>query len=307
MPFIEDKTDSVGQTLPANVFNPFKNSVQNVITDTGGTLIDSDEIQFRQAINSYASIANFYIDTGTATQYVLNPQGSFKTPIDAPTTWNGMLIRFRPINNNTGIVTLRLAGLNGGLAFNILREDRTAIQANDFSTYRDAILRYDLTASAFLLLTVPIPNASETVAGKIQIATTAQVTAGMNDTSAMTPAKFIQHINRVKEVTTIVSGSGTTNATGYTIFYDIATGAVIRKKVWGRKNTISPDNGVNITFPLTFTTIYDAQISLVNNGSNIDSTPDSPVQMRNLTLTGVRLCNADALQTVDVWYSIEGN
>ena len=299
------KIDGISQMTGAQ-HTAFLQQVESVITDAGGTLIESDSLQFRQAINSYASIANFYIDTGTATEYVLNTQGSFKEPIDTPSTWNGMLIRFRPTNNNIGVATLKLAGLNGGLPFNILREDGTAIQANDFSTDRDAILRYNLTASAFLLLTVPVPNASETVAGKIQIATTAQVTAGDDNTRAITPAKFIQYLNGVKEVTTIVSGSGAT-ATGYTRFYDIATGALIRKKVWGRKNTISNDNGVNITFPLTFTTIYDAQISLVNNGSNVDATPDSPVHMRNLTLTGVRLCNADSLQTVDVWYSIEGN
>ena len=152
MPYIQDKTDSQGQFLTAVELNPFKNSLQNAITDAGGTLIESDSLQFRQALNSYSSIANFYIDTGTATEYVLNPQGAFKTPIDAPTTWNGMLIRFRPTNNNTGVTTLRLAGLNGGLPSNTLREDGTAIQEGDFSTTRDAILRYNSTAGAFMLL-----------------------------------------------------------------------------------------------------------------------------------------------------------
>lgn len=153
MPNIPDKVDNAGQFLFAQTeWNPFKNSLQNTITDAGGTLVGNDEIQFRQAINSYASIANFYIDSGTATQYVLNPQGSFKAPVDAPTTWTGMLIRFRPTNTNTGVATLKLAGLNGGLAFNIVREDGTAIQAGDLSTTRDAILRYSQSLGAFILL-----------------------------------------------------------------------------------------------------------------------------------------------------------
>lgn len=188
MPNIPDKTDSQGQFLTAVELNPFKNSLQNAITDAGGTLIASDSLQFRQALNSYTSIANFYIDTGTATEYVLNPQGAFKAPIDASTTWNGMLIRFRPTHNNLGVVTLRLAGLNGGLPFNTLREDGTAIQAGDFLITKDAILRYNSTADAFMLLTVPVRNASQTVAGISYI--NKQITIANNVTDANNDIDF---------------------------------------------------------------------------------------------------------------------
>ena len=178
------KVDGISQMTGAQ-HTPFLQQVESVITDAGGTLIESDSLQFRQALNSYASISNFYIDTGTATEYVLNLQGAFKAPIDAPTTWNGMLIRFRPTNNNPGVATLRLAGLNGGLPFNTLREDGTAIQEGDFSTTRDAILRYSSTAGAFLLLSTKVQNASQTVAGisylNKQITISNNVTDANND------------------------------------------------------------------------------------------------------------------------------
>lgn len=181
------KVDGISQMTGAQ-HTPFLQQVESVITDAGGTLIESDSLQFRQALNSYASIANFYIDTGTATEYVLNPQGAFKAPIDASTTWNGMLIRFRPTNNNTGVATLRLAGLNGGLPFNTLREDGATIQAGDFLTTRDAILRYNSTAGAFMLLTVPVRNASQTVAGISYI--NKQITIANNVTDANNDIDF---------------------------------------------------------------------------------------------------------------------
>lgn len=241
MPNIPDKTDNTGQYLSATELNPFKNSVQGVITDAGGTLIESDSLQFRQALNSYASIANFYIDTGTATEYVLNPQGAFKAPIDASTTWNGMLIRFRPTNNNTGIATLRLAGLNGGLPFNILREDGTTIQAGDFSITSDAILRYDSTASAFLLLKVP--NASQTVAGIIKTSTTALVNAGEDDLTAITPEKFKTKITAILPKTTRIDAN-----TKYTIYYNY-DGTIDKIEQY---MVVPPSAGSTLSFPIPF-------------------------------------------------------
>jgi len=148
-------------------------------------------------------------------------------------------------------------------------------------------------------------TASETVAGAIKISTLAQALAGEDNETAITPAKLFKKLSAAKEVTTIVSGSGI-SATGYTRFYDIATGEIVRKVVWGRANTLTSDNGRNINFPLTFTTIYSVNISIIQNGGNTDASPDSPSHSRDLSLTSIRLCNADALQTVDIWYKIEG-
>lgn len=240
------KVDGISQMTGAQ-HTPFLQQVESVITDAGGTLIESDSLQFRQALNSYASIANFYIDTGTATEYVLNPQGAFKTPIDTPTTWNGMLIRFRPTNNNTGVATLRLAGLNGGLPFNILREDGATIQAGDFSTTGDSILRYDSTASAFLLLKVP--NASQTVAGILKTSTTALVNAGTDDLTGITP---LQLKTKMEAVRTQYFGSASSWALKY---YNYA-GNVIYMMQGGKTANVDyvSGNSVNITLYTAFLT-----------------------------------------------------
>jgi len=278
MPNIPDKTDNTGQYLSATELNPFKNSVQGVITDAGGTLIESDSLQFRQALNSYASIANFYIDTGTATEYVLNPQGAFKTPIDAPTTWNGMLIRFRPTNNNTGVTTLRLAGLNGGLPFNTLREDGTTIQAGDFLITKDAILRYNSTAGAFMLLTVPVRNASQTVAGIIKTSTTALVNAGTDDLTAITPLQLKTFL------TSVTGNSKTTNGWTY-----LSNGLILQ---WGISTGSQTRTG---SFPIAFpnaclnfqTTVFSsaATIYQTSNGAAI-STSQFTIQTGDINGAG---------------------
>lgn len=70
----------------------------------------------------------------------------------------------------------------------------TQNKAYSFRTYFDGITPKIVIENADLVI-AETPSASETVAGKIQIATTAQTTAGVDDTSAVTPAKLIEYIN----------------------------------------------------------------------------------------------------------------
>ena len=180
----------------------------------------------------------------------------------------------------------------------------TQNKAYSFRTYFDGTTPKIVIENADLVIE-ETPSASETVSGTLKISTTAQVTAGVDDTSAVTPFKLLSYLNGVKEVSVTVSGAGV-SAAGYTIFKDIATGAIVRKVVWGRYNTITSDNGRNIIFPLTFTTIHSALVSIVQNGGNTDASPDSPSHSRDLFLTGIRICNADAAQTVDLSIQITG-
>jgi hypothetical protein len=287
------------EKLPAAEANSIISELKNTVLATGQTLDENNSQQVAQALTDHALGASYAEDTGTANNYILSITGSRQTP---PVLVKGYRLFFQTGNVNTSTTpTLNYAGL--GVKTIVAENGTDAIVAGDIKVgaYNEVV--YDGTN--WRLILSKVNSASETVAGKIKISTTAQTAAGEDDASAITPAKFISYLNGVKEVTTIVSGAGI-NATGYTRFYNIATGILIRKKVWGRVNTILGDNGVNITFPLTFTTIYDAQISGVNNGSNIDATPDAPAHMRNLTLTSVRLCNAEVATAIDVWYSIEG-
>ena len=137
------KTDGLSQMTGVQ-HTPFLQQVESLITDAGGTLIESDSIQYRQAVNSYASISDFYIDTGSVNAYVLNPQGNFKTPIDSPANWNGMLIRFRAITTNTATATVNFAGLNGGVPINIVNESENPLSGGEIKTDRDTYLRYNL-------------------------------------------------------------------------------------------------------------------------------------------------------------------
>jgi len=146
------KQDNVGQFFVAEEYNDLTVQIQGVELDAGGSNISRDRESFRKGLASYASISNFYIDSGTANDYVLNPQGAFKTPIDAPSSWNGMLIRFRATNTNTGVSTISLAGLGGGSPINVLNEDGTVLTGGEIVTTRDTFLRYNITLNAFLVL-----------------------------------------------------------------------------------------------------------------------------------------------------------
>jgi len=152
-------------------------------------------------------------------------------------------------------------------------------------------------------------TASETVAGVIKISTSAQALAGTNDDTAMTPKKVFEKLSAAKEVTTITSSTvvnGTPVKTGYTIFYDISTGAVVRKEVFGWAQTITGDSGVNILLPITFTAFYNLSGTIANASPDNDLSPDQPAHIRSLSLTTIRVSNSSNTNVIDVSYSITG-
>lgn len=93
-----------------------------------------------------AAVSTYYDAAGTDT-ITLTSIGARQGP---PALVDGMLIRFRPANANTGAATVAVDGL---AATAINREDDTALSAADLVTTRDAVARYDLSADAFFLLT----------------------------------------------------------------------------------------------------------------------------------------------------------
>ena len=303
---IETKQDKVGEGVPANnekIFaseiNSISTELENAVVASGTSLDESNNYQLARSITDHALGGRCSVDTGTVNNYILSITGSRYAPT---TLVAGYVLEFFTGNANTTTTpTLNYATI--GVKTIVAENGTDAIVAGDIKVgvYNEVV--YDGTN--WRLILSKVNSASETVAGKIKISTTAQVTAGEDDTSAMTPAKFKAYLNGVKEVSVTVSGAGT-NATGYTIFKDITTGAIVRQVVWGRYNTITSDNGRNIIFPLTFTTIHSALVSIVQNGGNTDASPDSPSHIRDLSLTGARLCNADALQTIDVSIQITG-
>ncbi len=129
-----------GQLPPDPDFNDFKNEVQNLITSTGQTLTSGNTTQLSKSISDYSGAVNFYLDTGAADAYVLNVTGSF---LGVSAYRNGLEVRFRPANTNTGASTVNVSSLG---VQNIVRADgATALSAGDLSNSYDAILRYDGT------------------------------------------------------------------------------------------------------------------------------------------------------------------
>jgi hypothetical protein len=141
-----------GDQLTAAQHTPFLQQVEAIITDAGGSLVQTDIEQYRQGIASYAGVSTFYTDSGIVNNYVLTPQGNFRSPIDSPSNWNGLMVRFRPLNANTGASTVNLAGLNGGTPIEIVRENGDVLQDGDLSTDKDVMMRYDLALGKFFLV-----------------------------------------------------------------------------------------------------------------------------------------------------------
>lgn len=128
-----------GNQVSGDEYNNIVVGLKNVITSSDQT-IDSSNTQITKGIADYAAVGTFYADSGTANAYVLSSIGSRLAPNAYA---EGMEIRFRAGNSNTGASTVNVAGL--GLK-NIKKADgSTDIESGDISTDYDTRARYDGT------------------------------------------------------------------------------------------------------------------------------------------------------------------
>lgn len=135
-------TKSPGDKFFSAELNSMNNELQNLIINGGIPLLSAADLnQLGKAIANIVGSVNFYSDTGATDAYVLNVTGTFQ----APTVYTiGMLVRFRPTNDNTGASTINVSSL--GIK-DIKKEDGTTdVEAGDISTIHDAFLRYDGTS-----------------------------------------------------------------------------------------------------------------------------------------------------------------
>jgi hypothetical protein len=131
----------LGGTLTHTEYNTHKNSNQNAITTSGQTLDSGNTNQLAIAAAQYAAVSTFYTESGAVNAYVLSSVGSFKAPHEYT---NGMLIRFRAGNANTGASTVNVATLG---VKNIKKADgSTDPAAGDIPTDKDTWARYDGTS-----------------------------------------------------------------------------------------------------------------------------------------------------------------
>lgn len=119
-------------------WNNFIQEFKNLIEQLVGPMSVGSLNQVKTALAVVATRGSWFIGSGTAQVHVLSRVGAMPVPLIYA---QGMLVRFRPSNNNTGAApTINVNGLG---ATAVIRENANALIANDLSTARDATLRYD--------------------------------------------------------------------------------------------------------------------------------------------------------------------
>lgn len=158
---------------------------KNIIESVGQTLNDAITNQKAISIASYAAQGSvFCVDSGAADAYVVAQVSPFLAPFSYK---DGLGLKFRPANNNTGgACTINAFGL--GVKSVKLADGSTNPPAGLINTSQDVELRYDgtlfrLTGSSIFT------QATETQAGIAEIATEAEAAAATDDTKIITPLK----------------------------------------------------------------------------------------------------------------------
>jgi len=307
---IEPKYDKIGTGEPANnekIFaseiNSISSELENAVSSSGQTLDEANNYQLARSMADHALGARHSVDTGTVNNYILSQTGSRYAPT---TLVDGYVLEFFTGNANTTTTpTLNYATL--GVKTIVAQNGTSPVVVGDIKVGVLNTVKYDGTNWRLILPVVNI--ASETVLGGIKISTSAQALAATDDTTAMTPKKVFEKLSAAKEVTTITSSAtinGTPVKNGYTIFYDISTGAVVRKEVFGWAINIGNETGIDILLPITFTAFYNLSATIANASPNNDATPDQPARIRSLSLTSIRVSNSSNTNSIDVSYSITG-
>lgn len=197
---LENKAVNPAKSIPSSILekqrlsNYFLNSsviaqIRSVIQTAGETVSSTDvdatsvdPLLLAKAISAYVHAGNFYQDIGTADEYILTPTkefdlldqnekthtGASKIHTQTPASLlDGMLIRFRPANNNTAASTVEIKcniitfnGTSGELektevslgVKDIKKLDGiTALSAGYLQTNTDIELRYSASLDCFIL------------------------------------------------------------------------------------------------------------------------------------------------------------
>jgi hypothetical protein len=145
---IPDKSDDVGDVLPATDFNAEKNELQNTVTSSDQTLDpeggpDTDLNQLSKAIAAYANAGATYTDSGTADAYVLGIATNLKT---VPEYLDNMAIIFKAGNSNAGASTVNVNSLG---VKDLQYSDGQALIANEVVSGEYVIAVYNLSDDRF--------------------------------------------------------------------------------------------------------------------------------------------------------------
>lgn len=172
--------------VPAADFNPISQELQNAVLSTGQALTTVDNHQVGKAMADYAA-ALIGTDSGVINAYAV----TISAPWNAPSVLReGLRVRFKAAATNTGASTLSFAGSG---AVTLVRSDGSALVAGDVSTtgYNEAVYTINAAVPSWRLMTAVsanLPSASTTVAGKVELATSAETIAGIDPDRAVTPS-----------------------------------------------------------------------------------------------------------------------
>lgn len=262
----------LSSVVPAE-WNSFADELEGLILSIGEALDGGDTTQVRQAVAAYAAISDFYTDGGSANTYTLTPIASFVAPNAYA---NGMRIRFRAANANTGASTVNVASIG---AVNLLREDGSALTGGDITTLRDVVARYD--GSAFRIEAPTFLRASS-VAG-IQTAVDAlPATGGTVDARSIRGTATIATLITVDKPVTILLGDCTFTVTA-TQAFQLGDGARVIGAGMGRTVFFHDDAAAandtplfrNVDFTNGNTVVEVAHLSIDGNKSNQGGTTDA--------------------------------
>lgn len=182
---IPTKVDGTS-VLPAEEFNSLVNGIETAITTSGQTLSGASTNQVARAIANYVAQSDFYTDSGSANSYVLTIVNNYRRASDYG---NGMRVRFRAANANTGASTVNVGGL-GDKDIKKGTDTFSALESGDIQNGQYIQLVYNSSADAFILETFILQDflqTSETNTLEVGFTTTVH-DLGNSGTATVTPS-----------------------------------------------------------------------------------------------------------------------
>lgn len=149
---ISTKIDNIS-TLSADEFNKgYMEDLENAVTKSGITLdtvgVPTDQNMLAQAITRASQGGCSYQDSGSANAYVLSAIGGFQQPT---AYFDGMIVCFKAGNTNTGASTVNVSSI--GIS-SIVDNSGSALTSDKIIANKDYFLRYDLSNTRFVLLSI---------------------------------------------------------------------------------------------------------------------------------------------------------
>ena len=135
-----------GETVDKTEYNPITGELKNAVESTSQDLDGDDDYQLAKAISDYSAVGAYYSDSGVANNYILSAI-DFREGITAYKA--GQVIRFNPVNTNTGASTVNVHSLG---SIPILDEQDNPLTGSEMVGGWEYKIRYNSSLVSFNLL-----------------------------------------------------------------------------------------------------------------------------------------------------------